>query len=272
MNVMQLGLGAAALAVALAAGGLWAFQAWGVYRFDPVPQRPEDLGLAGMRVAAFTSADGATIHAWIRDPAPGRPVILSFYGNFAGVGPSMRRLAPLAGDGYGLVMMEYRGSGATAGPPGEERFAADARALYDHLDTLLARPVPADGRVLHGFSLGVGVAVRLAGERRFAAVILEAAYPSLCRYFERRYHGFPLCPFLWRERFDVIDRIGAVTAPMLFVHGARDGDVPLAWGKEIFAAAPGPKRMAVLPEGGHADLARHGLIAEITAFLAENRL
>ncbi|MFV0473265.1 MAG: alpha/beta hydrolase, partial [Pikeienuella sp.] len=181
-------------------------------------------------------------------------------------------LLPLMEAGYGLAMMEYRGSGATKGPPGETRFAADARALYDQLDQLTAAPAAAEARILHGFSLGSGVAVRLAAERRFAAVMLEASYPRLCRYFERRNHGLPLCALMWRERYDAIDRIAAIDAPKLFIHGAQDQALPLPWAEELFAAAGEPKRMEALSGGGHADLAAHGLFPAIFAFLAENGL
>jgi uncharacterized protein len=272
MNILQIGLGAAVLAAALGAGGLWAFQTWGVYRFDQTRHTPAGMGLADTRVASFRSEDGAEIHAWIRPPAPGRPVILAFHGNGGGTGESLRRLMPLAEAGYGLVMMEYRGSGATAGPPGEARFAADARALYDALDGLMGEEIPAARRVLHGFSLGTGVGGRLAAERPFAAVILEASFPSACLYYQKRFRGLPMCLLMWSERYDVIDRIGAVAAPKLFVHGGRDAAVPPDWGRALHDAAPGPKTFVLLEDGGHADLAAHGLIPAMRDFLAANGL
>ncbi|MFV0473743.1 MAG: alpha/beta hydrolase family protein, partial [Pikeienuella sp.] len=131
MKMWQIATGLVVAILLLAAAALWLYQAKGLYRFSPRAERPGDLGLTAMRVVEFTSEDGASINLWLQDPAPGRPLIVSFYGNYAGIGPSARRLLPLMEAGYGLAMMEYRGSGATKGPPGETRFAADARALYD---------------------------------------------------------------------------------------------------------------------------------------------
>lgn len=271
MNILQIGL-AAALAAALGAGGIWAFQTWGIYSFDRTVRTPAEMGLADTRVVTFWSEDGAGIHAWIRPPAPGRPVILTFHGNASDIGHSMKRLTRLAEAGYGLVMMEYRGSGATEGPPGEARFAADARALYDALEGLMGEEIPAARRVLHGFSLGTGVGVRLAAERPFAAVVLEASFPSACLYYQTRLMGLPMCRLMWAERYDVIDRIGAVTAPKLFVHGGRDAAVPPDWGRALHDAAPGPKHFVLLEGGGHADLTSHGLIPAMRDFLAANGL
>lgn len=45
-------------------------------------------------------------------------------------------------------------------------------------------------------------------------------------------------------------RLGEVTAPVLVIHGAQDGPVPVAHAREIVAALPNA-RLAVVPEGGH---------------------
>jgi uncharacterized protein len=267
MTGFQIFLTAALFAAAALFGGVWAVQTYGVYRFDQTPQSPEDFGPPGVTVLEFPSEDGTIAQAWWKAPAAGKPVLFSFYGNFSAIGPSMERLAPLVADGTGIVMLHYRGAGGRSGHPSEENFARDARALYDQLDVLAGQIVSPDRRVVHGFSLGSGVAVRLASERPFAGLILEAAIPRLCQYFQRRYHGLPLCHLMWAERYDSIDRIDAVTAPMLFVHGTDDLAVPIPWGRELFDKARAEKVFIELPGAGHADLAGHGLIAAIQEFL-----
>lgn len=251
-------------------GGVWAFQTYGIYRFDKTPQTPAAFGLITTQVVTFLSEDGTPLQAWVAGPAPERPVILSFYGNSSAIGPSMQRLAPLIADGYGLVMQRYRGSGGAAGHPSEEGFARDARALYDQLDALIGQPTPANRRVLHGFSLGAGVGSRLAAERPFGAVVLEASFPRGCEYYQKRYYGFPLCTLMWAERYDIIDRIGSITAPKLFVHGTEDRSIPLLWGQRLFEAAPAPKVFVALPGGGHSDLVDYGLIKAMQDFLGEH--
>ena len=256
-----------ALAGLLLFGGVWAFQTYGIYRFDQTPQSPEAYGLTGVKVLSFISEDGAPVQAWLSLPAFGRPVLFSFYGNFAALGPSMQRLLPLTADGTGIVMLHYRGAGGLAGHPSEENFARDARALYDQLDALAGQTIPQNLRVLHGFSLGAGVAVRLASERPFAGLVLEAAIPRLCMYFQHRYRGFPICRLMWAERYDSIDRIGNISPPKLFMHGAKDSEVPLIWAQQLYDAAAGPKHFVAIPEGAHVDLAQHGIVALMQDFL-----
>lgn len=267
MTGLQISLAVVSFAIVLLFGGVWIFQTYGVYRFDQSPQSPEAFDLTGVRVLSFTSEDGTALQAWLAMPAPGKPMLFSFYGNFSSIGPSMRRLAPLMADGTGIVMLHYRGGGGMPGHPSEENFARDARALYDQLDVLAGQAIPQSHRMLHGFSLGSGVAVRLASERPFAGLALEAAIPRLCMYFQRRHHGVPLCHLMWAERYDSTRRISTITAPMLFVHGAKDLAVPMFWGRQLYDKAQGPKRFVALPDANHTDTVQHGLIAVMQDFL-----
>lgn len=269
MSGFQIVLAAFSCAVLILLGGIWAFQTYGVYRFNPTPQSPEAFGLTGVKVVNFVSEDGVRAEAWLSLPAPGRPVLFSFYGNFSSIAPSFQRLLPLTQDGSGLIMLHYRGAGGMPGHPSEENFARDARALYDQLDVLVGQIIPPDRRALHGFSLGSGVAVRLASERPFARMVLEAAIPRLCMYFQRRYHGIPLCHLMWAERHDAIDRIDLITAPILFVHGAKDSAVPILWGRQLYDKARAPKRFVELSDASHTSLAQHGLIAVMQDFLQD---
>lgn len=248
-------------------GGVWVFQTYGVYRFDQTRQSPDAFGLTGIKVLTFTSEDGLPAQAWLTMPAQGKPLLFSFYGNFSAIGPAMQRLAPVMADGTGIVMLHYRGGGGMPGHPSEENFARDARALYDQLNMLVGQTIPPSRRMLHGFSLGAGVAVRLATERPFAGLMLEAGLPRACAYYQQRYYGFPFCALMWAERYDVIDWIGKISVPKLFVHGTADVVVPLAWGRQLYAAALAPKAFVELLDGGHADLTAHGLIPVMKDFL-----
>lgn len=270
MNGVQIVIAGVALAAFLLFGALWAFQTYGVYRFPQIVKFPEEFGLTKVRVVDFTSEDGAPAQAWLVTPKPGQRILFSFHGNYAAIGPSLQRLAPLMADGTGIVMLQYRGAGGLPGRPSEENFARDARALYDQLDALVGQTIPPDRRALHGFSLGSGVAVRLATERPFARMVLEAAIPRLCMYFQRRYHGIPLCHLMWAERHDAIDRIDLITEPVLFVHGAKDSAVPILWGRQLYDKARAPKRFVELSEASHTSLAQHGLIAAMKNFLQDS--
>lgn len=238
-----------------------------IYGFDTTASTPAAAGLPTMRAVRFRSEDGHEIAAWIAPPATGKPLLLSFYGNFASVAGSAARLAPLLEQGNGLAMLVYRGSSGEGGVPSEAAFAADARALYDQLDALLGAAVPPQRRVLHGFSLGSSVAAGLAKDRAAAGLVLEATFDRCCRYYAQRFH-LPMCWLMWRERHDVVDKLAGVAVPKLFLHGAKDQAVPEAWARDLFAACVGEKQFVSYPNGEHADLMQHGALDDMAKWMA----
>jgi fermentation-respiration switch protein FrsA (DUF1100 family) len=45
---------------------------------------------------------------------------------------------------------------------------------------------------------------------------------------------------------------------MLFIHGTADREIPYTMSERLFHAARGPKRLALIPGGGHEDSAMVG--------------
>ncbi|MAL79320.1 MAG: hypothetical protein CMN55_09445 [Sneathiella sp.] len=259
-------LGAVILLLIIAGYGALHLFYGSIYRFDQTADGPEKYNLDGVREVTFASEDGQRVAAWIKPPTGNAPVILYFMGNFTSIGPSVGRLAPFLDQGYGLAALVYRGSSGQDGTPSEENFAADARALYDQLDALMGTPVPSQSRIAHGYSLGSGIAVRLATERQIAALTLEAAYARFCDYFTDRYYGLPFCCLMTRERYDSMDRIARINAPLIQFHGEQDSAISMASGERLFEAAVQPKEFHAYPQGTHVNLGEAGLYRDAVAF------
>lgn len=260
--LLVLAVGALAALFAL----VWWYQTWGLYRFDPTPADPVQLGFTNVRVVRFRSEDGFETSAWLVPPRDDKPVLVCFFGGFTSIGPSAVRMKPLVDQGYGMAMLVYRSSSGDGGEPSEAAFTMDARALYDQLDALLGAPVPANRRVLHGFSLGTSIASGLAAERPAAGIVIEAGFDRCCRWYTARMRGLPMCALMWRERHDVVDKLVKTTMPKLFLHGGRDDAIPVAWGRALHDGVPGERRFVTFELGGHTDLADHGALAEVAKF------
>lgn len=269
MSILNIATTVVVVAAAVMLAGVWAFQTYGIYRFTRSDASLVAADAAdNVRSVQFRSGDGQMIGARLAAPAPGQPVIMSFYGNSGDIETSFERLKTLRARGFGIAMMEYRGSGATGGKSSEMNFARDALAFYDQLDELMGRPVPANRRVLHGFSLGAGVGSRLAATRPFEAVVLEASPYRTCLYYQDAFKGFPFCSVMWAERYDIIDHVRAIDAPKLFIHGALDEALPVERARRLFEEAPGPKEYLEIPNGRHADLAKFGLVEAMESFIS----
>ncbi len=58
-----------------------------------------------------------------------------------------------------------------------------------------------------------------------------------------------------------------MTAPLLVLHGARDGVVPIAFGERLFSLANEPKRFVRFAEGAHNDLDQYGALDAVRPFI-----
>ena len=248
-------------------GLLYLLQRRLIYRPDrPERSRPVlgPLAELGVREIALATADGLELFSWYRPPPANAPVILYCHGNGGHIGYRAERLARFVEAGYGALMLEYRGYGGNPGRPTEQGLYADGAAALAFLGR---EGIARERIVVYGESLGGAVAVRLALACRPAALVLECPFTSLVDIGRLR---FPFVPvrLLLRDRFELISAIGEVTAPVLVLHGERDGIVPVAYGRAVLAAAGEPKEGWFAPQARHMNLADFGGIEAVFDFLS----
>jgi fermentation-respiration switch protein FrsA (DUF1100 family) len=243
--------------------GLYVFQRQLLY--FPDRSRPELAGLAqlGVREVQLATADGLSLFSWYLAPREGRPVILYFHGNGGNIGYRANRVQRFAREGYGVLMLEYRGYGGNPGTPSETGLGVDARA---GLDFLHREGIAADRFVLYGESLGSGVAVDLAAQQPVAAVILESPFTSVAAVAQYHYRFVPAALLIW-DRYDSLSRIGRVKAPILILGGGRDAVVPVSFSRTLFDAAPEPKESWFAADAGHVNLDGFGALDAVISFI-----
>jgi len=240
------------------------FQRQLMYFPDAERTPPAQAGLPQAEEVHLTSSDGEKLIAWHVAPRAGKPVVLYFQGNGGALDLRVGRFQWLIADGTGLVALCYRGYGGSSGSPSEQGLIRDAVAAYDFA---AARYAPRR-IVLWGESLGTAVAIALAATHEVARLILDAPFTSAADVGAAAY---PFVPVRWliKDAFRSDLRIARVKAPILVLHGERDGIVPVAFGEQLFALAPGPKRMVRFPQGNHVDLDEHGAAEEVRKFLTD---
>lgn len=241
------GIGLALLGYALAVGAMYLGQRSFIYHPSPIPVDARIMRAAGYAPFAVRTADGLDLTAWRRPGEANKPTIVLFHGNAQDASWRIDIAAQAARHGYGIVLATYRGFGGNPGAPSEDGLYADARATLD-----AAGPGPF---VLWGESLGTGVAVMMAAERRVLGVILQSPYTSVAERAGEMMRWLP-ARALVKDRFDSIARIASIDAPLLIVHGARDTLIPIDHGRALFAAAKPPKTLLELPDRGHSEM--HG--------------
>ena len=214
-----------------------------------VTDTPSHWGMSYDEVT-FAATDGVRLHGWFV-PGYGETTLLWFHGNAGNIGHRLENLMLLhRAVGANIFIFDYRGYGKSEGKASEAGTYRDARGALDYL--LSRRDVAEDKIVYFGRSLGTAVAVWLAAQRAPCGLILESPFSSVKDMARVAFPNLPL-HLLVRGRYDSLSRIGAVSCPVLVLHGEMDDVIPLDQGKKLYAAAREPKRFYLIPGAAHND-------------------
>jgi fermentation-respiration switch protein FrsA (DUF1100 family) len=245
---------------ALLVGNLFVFQRSLLYPANQYRPVPAAMRVPELQVVTLRTRDGLDLVAWYGAPRAGKPTVVSFHGNgdFIGAGAPLARL--LLDRGYGVLLTSYRGYSGNPGAPTEAGLYEDGRAAMDFVEARGAVVV------VHGFSLGSGVAVQMATERKVAAMILDAPFTAAVDVAASAYPFVPV-HLLMHDRFDSLAKIGTLTVPVLVTHGTHDEVVPAAQFDRLYDAIKGPKTRHTIDGATHTDLWQRGSGAAAIAFL-----
>lgn len=231
---------------ALAVGGLYASQRTILY---PAAGSTADVWNAiphGYEVVRLQTADGLSLRALYRRAGQGQRTVIFFHGNGDTVAGSARMVSQLTEAGYGALLVEFRGYADNPGTPTEQGLYHDGFAAADWLQS---QGVAADQTIIVGYSLGSGVASKLAADENPAALVLIAPFTSVPAV---AWGHFPFLPTerLMQDRYDTIDRIGGIKAPILLIHGTEDRTIPAENSNILARANPGAS-LVLVPDQGH---------------------
>jgi uncharacterized protein len=177
----------------------------------------------GAERLSLTTADGKKL-VGIRippdRPAKERTLVLGFGGNAWNGQDVAQYLHELFPDDE-VVTFHYRGYAPSQGSPSAEALISDAPLVYD----LVVERVRPARIVAIGFSIGSGIAARLAAERKVDGLILVTPFDSLRAVAQSMYPWIPIGPFFEHE-IDAASALEKVDAPVAIIAAGRDEIVP----------------------------------------------
>jgi len=194
------------------------------------------------------TSDGVRLHAWWIPRPEARVVTLFFHGNAGNLTHRADAMRQITSAGSALLILDYRGYGKSQGRPSEKGLYADADAAYQYL---IGAGWPPERILAHGESLGAAVAVDLASRRQVGGVVLEAPFSSGRDVAAR---VLPLVGPLVVWSFNSESKITRLRAPLLIIHGDRDGVIPFDLGRKLYQAAAEPKTFHRVAGAGHNNL------------------
>lgn len=232
---------------------------WGQERMVFQPPMFEAMDTSGATRLDFVGDDGMPLFAYAVRPAgagsDASPTVIHFHGNAevaAWAIPWARELSRRTG--ATVLLAEYRGYAGQDGAPSYATARSDALALWRIArDTLGAT---AAATIVHGFSLGSGIATELAREIQPHALVLEAPFTS-AEDMAARIGPFlrgPLWRLIARVHYDTRAAVSILDVPVWVAHGSADRVVPQRMGYAVFAAARRKGELLPVPGAGHNDL------------------
>jgi fermentation-respiration switch protein FrsA (DUF1100 family) len=237
-----------------------------IYFTTPISFNPQTHAIDDLRIVQIIHKDeDLELTSWY---VPSRkvdfPTIVYFHGNASNLAMSIEKGRPFIDHGYGFLIAEYRGYSGNLGKPSEDNLYKDARGWIEWLFN--EQSLSQNDLILYGESLGTGIAVQMASEyKAIQALVLEAPYTTLPDVGQSAYKILPVT-LLMKDKYNSIEKIKSVKAPMLFLHGKKDNVVPFKFGKTLYDAAVSNKKLISYDVGNHWNLYNLGAFSEIIKF------
>lgn len=181
--------------------------------------------------------------------AADRPALVFFYGNAMCLAYAIPELDRFRRLGINVVIPDYLGYGMSGGKPSEIGCRQAAEACHAFLKS---RKFPADRIFVGGWSLGGAVAIDLASREEVGGLFAFSTFTST-RDMARTI--LPVVPpaFLFKHKFENLDKIAKLRRPILLGHGRRDPLIPFTMFERLSAACVEPPATLVLDQAEHND-------------------
>lgn len=209
----------------------------------PAPRDRRVPTVEGATLLHLVSASGRAVYALHAPAPPGAPTVVHFHGNGEGLAHQGFLIRELRSRGLGVYAVEYPGYGPQSqDEPTEAGLYEAAEAALLHLKEQLG--VPREQIVLHGQSLGTGVACEMAVRGHGARLVVLSPFTSLPDVARR---VFPFLPTDWLllDRYDNLAKAPRLRLPVLVIHGERDTLIPSAQGRRLVERLPDARALFV---------------------------
>lgn len=190
------------------------------------------------------AADGALLNGLLFKADSSKGLIFYLHGNRG----SLRRWGRIADTytelGYDLFMLDYRGYGKSEGAISSEgQVYSDLQAAYKKLEERYPEIV------ILGYSIGSGLAAKLAADNEAELLILQAPYYSLVDMMENLY---PLIPTtVLKYRFETAQHLRKVEEPVVIFHGDADNVIYYGASLKLKEHLKPGDTLITLPDQGH---------------------
>lgn len=163
------------------------------------------------------TSDGKLINGLLFKTDNSKGLIYYLHGN-AGSLSSWGEVAKTYTDlNYDIFILDYRGYGKSEGKiTGQNQLFQDNQTVYDELK----KKYNEDKIIVLGYSIGTGLASKLASTNNPRLLILQSPYYNLTDMMRHRYSFIPT--FLLKYKFETNEYLKNCRMPVVIFHGNQD--------------------------------------------------
>lgn len=244
---------------------------------------PKDLNLVydDVWLPIPDAKDGDRLHGWWIETAQ-KPIgaLLLLHGNGENISQNLNRALIFHQLGFQIFLIDYRGYGRSEGKfPQEVQVYEDVEIAFQYL--VAQRQIAPQDIIIYGHSLGGAIAINLAQHHpNIAGLIIESSFTSMramADFLGGMYNFLPI-DWILHQYFDSMEKLPNLSMPILYIHGTMDETVPYEMSKTLYEATQSPKKLLIVPEADHNNVAEIGgedyvqAIAEFMEMVRDRKL
>lgn len=184
-----------------------------------------------------------------KKPSYKRKLVFYLHGN-AGNLALWGNIAPIyTYHGYDIFILDYRGFGKSQGYVlSEKQIHEDIQIVYDEM----LKEYDEENIVVAGYSIGTGLAARLASNNNPKALIMNAPYYSITRLIKQKYPFVPKS--LVKFKFETYKFVTCVECPIYIFHSEDDKMIPIKHSWDLSKKFKDTDQIFILQGAGHSEI------------------
>lgn len=222
-----------------------------ITKFNPVPENLKNV----MQKINTETEDGINLEHYYIPPTDGKKTIIFCHGKSKNATNHFDVAGFLQQNGYGVLLLEYRGFGKNPGTPSEKGLYKDLDSAVDYLQ---AHGIPKKQMVLWGFSLGGGVVSEVAQSNKFGGIILNSTFSDMNnaakylidngrlklfnnKFAQKTLESLPAEMIPLKNKFRNQAKMKKVQTKTLIMHAKNDPIIPYEMSKKLAETTPNSK-------------------------------
>jgi alpha-beta hydrolase superfamily lysophospholipase len=194
----------------------------------------------------FKTVDGTSLSGVLFKADSTKGLVFVLHGNAGSINSCGNAAKVYTDLNYDVFFLDYRGYGKSEGTiSGQKQLFEDNQFVYDSLK----KGYNEEDIIIMGYSIGTGMAAKLASDNKPQQLVLQAPYYNMTELMKQRMPFIPT--YILKYTFATNDYLRACNMPITIFHGTRDQVIPHTSSLRLQEEFKSQIKLIVLEGQGH---------------------